>query len=150
VNNRGAHVVIALKNSMRMLMFDEFHCVDIAASIERYPGGEGMRLRDLADTFEIALAGRHSEDLARAIWAYGLDGDIGSVESIVRRRESKARRHAVFEDVESHRTGAGLQGTRLAMLVVMTGMNMAVKAAMFMMGAAATKEKNTGDVNRES
>ena len=93
-----------------------------------------------------------AKDLARTARAHGLDGDLVRGEVFAGKRQPKARRHAVFEDFERQRTGAGLQVVGLVLLVVMTEFMAGMGAAVIMMmaAAAAAEQKNARDIDRQS
>ena len=73
VNDGGAHVVVAVRGGVRVLVFGELDVVDLAAS-ERHARGERVRLRDLVERFQVAAARGHGEGLACAARAHRLDG----------------------------------------------------------------------------
>ena len=54
VDDGGTHIVVALHRAVGMFMLDELDGVDLAAAIERHAGDESVRLRDFADSLEIA------------------------------------------------------------------------------------------------
>src|ERR1700675_4789256 len=117
MDDGGAHVVVAMRGAVRMLVLGKFDRVDLAAVVEQYAGRESVWLRDFADGFEIAVAFRHGEDLARAVAAHRLDGDLIGRQRFARGRKPKARRNAVLEYFECQRPDAGLQAAGRIMIV---------------------------------
>src|SRR5579862_4261077 len=100
-------------------------------------GSESVWLGNFADGFEVTRPGRHEEHLARAIGAYDLDAHVMGVKVIfASKRESEARRYAVFKYFKRQWTDASLKLMSLVMIVFMTDVGVAVRVAVVMAPAA--------------
>src|SRR5579862_7724643 len=149
MDDSGAHVVVAMRPAMRVLVLGELDGVYLAAAIEQHAGREGVRLRDFADGFEIAVSVRHGEDLTRAVAAQRLDRHVIRTERFACGREPKARRHAVLEYFEFYGADAGLQVAGFIMIVpgIRVGVAMRVTMGMAVIVAAAAQEDHAGDID---
>src|SRR5579863_5160069 len=97
MNDGGPEIVVAMRRRLGVLMLLEEGGVALAADPQL--DGEGVRLGDLVERFEIAAAIGEGEGLAPAVRPRDLDGQR-------RRRQAhralgadaKAWRHALLED----------------------------------------------------
>ena len=110
MDDRGAHVVVARRCAMRVLVLLEDDRVPLA--VDRDLGHERVRFGNFVDRFQIIAPVGEGEGLPRAVRALcfdadGADGQGGAGQA----REAEARRNAVLEHFED---GFAVRGSRSA------------------------------------
>ena len=149
MNDRRAHVVVARRRAVGVLVLLE--CDGRRAALDGHAGHKLVRLGDLRDRFEKAVAVGEGEDLPRSVRPHRLHGNAGGRQSGAGcEAQTEARRNAVLEQVERRFAGRCRDPLRFLGSVAMPlPMPMFVPMAMPVMVGAA-EQPRANDVDREA
>ena len=145
VDHGGAHVVVAGRRSVRVLMLFEDDGIILLA--DPHMRRKSVRFGNLVDRFQIAALISHRENLPRAVRAHGFEPTllVPSERRPIAAREPETRRHAVLEHFEDDDPGIGRDAVRLVMVMPIVR---AVPVAVMM--PAAAQEPRTCDVHGQA
>ncbi len=147
MNDSGAHVVVAMRRSVRMFVLFEHDriCLDRRLRTLRR---EGVRLGDFVDEFQIAAAIDHREKLPCAVGPHGFNRQRSRRQQRgpVFGAQPEPWRHAVLEYFEDDDTVRGRDAVRLVMVMAIE----CVTVTVAVMVLAAAEQPGAGDVDRQA